>query len=245
MTDGNGDDSIVDRVKRVMAGPTARERAERLNSRTEETPGELDDDDLATLRDLLTHEDDSVVGNALGAAELLAVERPGFIATAAPELVACLHNRPAEEWASTTLGEADRPFMNDLLAGSALHELATADPGHLAAVADDLAALMRDRAEQVEPHTLFAVGWLAAAGEVDIPVSEIVEPVADTLQASVDADDDPYGVTITVATREEQVELLGVLDHPRALDALRHVEANADDGALAAAAAEAAAAIEP
>lgn len=242
------DDSLVDRVRRVMSGPTAEERAGRLDERAREEPASLDGTDADTLRELLGHDDPEVVGTALGTAETLAEDRPTLVADVAPELVARLTNRPAEEWASTTLREADRSFMNDLLAGSTLFELASADSDHLAGVIDDLEALLRDTEGRLEPHALFALAQVAAdGGDVAVPTTALVEPIARTLRTSVENEtenDDAYGLRITVATRAEQVALLRGLDHPDALEALRYVETNTADEDLAAAAVDAIDAIE-
>lgn len=242
------DDSLVDRVRRAVSGPTAEERAGRLDERARESPASLETTDAETLRELLDNDDPEVVGTALGAAEALAEERPALVARAAPELVACLTNRPAEEWRSTTLREADRSFMNDLLAGSTLFELATADPDHLAAVTDDMETLLCDTEGRLEPHTLFALARVAAdGGDVTVPTTALVDPIARTLRTSVEneaEDDDTYGLRITVATRGEQVTLLRGLGHPDALETLRYAEANTADEDLATAAADAIDAIE-
>jgi hypothetical protein len=239
MTDDGVDDSLVDRVSSALAGPTAGERASRLKARARDAPGDFDAADIETVGELLGKGDPEVVGDALAAAEALSEARPALVAPLAPDITDCLHERPAEEWASTTLGDAERPFMNDLMAGSALLELARADLAHLEPVADDLVNRMQADSGRIEPHTLFALATLAAAGvDLEVPTTALVDPIARTLRSSVESEADD-GLTITVATAREQVELLQGLDHPDALPALRHAETATDDGALADAAATA------
>ncbi|WP_436930989.1 hypothetical protein [Halosimplex halobium] len=243
MTD-DGTDSIVGRIRRTVTGPSDEELAERLEAKADESPGEVDEDDVDDIAALLGRDDEAVVGLALGAAASLAEERPSSAATLAPEVVETLSNRPAEEWGETTLGEADRAFMNDLLAGSVLLELAEADPDHLSPVVDDLAALMAADG-RLEPHTLFALARVAAEDRaVDVPRTALVEPIARTLRSSVEEEAETdgelgSGLSLTVAPRETQVELLGKLGDPEGLDALRYAEEHTANEELAAAAADA------
>lgn len=238
--------SLIDRVRRTVVGPTDAERAARLRETATESPNAIDGNDIDELGRLCRHDDEAVVGDAIGAAEALARERPALVAELAPALVETLTNRPAETWTSTTLGGADRAFMNDLLAGSTLLELATDDPTHLSPVVDGLETLLQDTDGRLEPHSLFALAHVAADGEIDVdidvPTTAFVDPISRTLRSSVESEDDePYGdgLSITVAPRQTQVELLEAFGDPDALDTLQYVEATTDDDELAAAAAEA------
>lgn len=242
------DDSLVDRVRRAVSGPTTRERAAELKRRAREAPETFDEGDVETLSELLARDDEEAAGDALQAAAALGEERPALVAPLASTLAAGLHNRPAEAWAETTLGEADQAFMNDLLAGSLLSILAREDPAYLSDAVDELAARMRDRDGRIEPHALFALAEVAAADhDVGVATATLVDPIARTLRSSVeneDRDDDAYSFSITVATRERQVTLLRELGHSDGLEALHYAVANSDDEELVAAAERAAADLE-
>jgi hypothetical protein len=253
MTSGDDEStgSLTDRIRRAVAGPTDEERADRLEERAEQSPAALDRDDIAELRDLLGHDDEELVGTAVGAVLELATEQPSLAAELTPHLVAVLTNRSAETWRSTTLGEADRGFMNDLLAGSALFELANADPEYLIPVVEDLEALMLETDGRLEPHALFAFASVAAADvnvDITVPPERFVDPISRTLRASVEdeSEDGDFGggLSITVATWETQVELLEAFGHERALDALQYATENTDNEDLSVAAAEAIQSIE-
>lgn len=245
--DDGATDSLTDRIRRTVTGATDEERASSLRETAERSPEDLGPEEVDDLRALLGHEDDEVVGEAIGAVEELATERPPVSAELAPDLVGVLTNRPADEWSSTTLGEADSAFMNDLHAGSALLELAKADPEHLVPVVGELEDLMLDTDGRLEPHALFAFATLAASdvdADVSVPTEAFVDPVARTLRTNVDNegdDGDPFGggLSITVATSETLVGLLEAFGGDRAVDTLEYAAEHTTDEALAAGAADA------
>ncbi|WP_338738236.1 hypothetical protein [Haloplanus salilacus] len=250
--DDGATDSLTDRIRRTVTGPTDEERANSLGETAERSPEALGPDEVADLRELLGHEDGEVVGESLGAVEELATERPSVAAELAPDLVAVLTNRPADEWSSTTLREVDRAFMNDLLAGSALFELAKADPEHLVPVVGDLEERMLETDGRLEAHALFAFATVAASdvdADVAVPTEAFVDPAARTLRSNVDAEsdgDDPFedGLSITVATSETLVGLLEAFGGDRAVSALEYAAANTTDDDLSAAATDAIESIE-
>lgn len=255
MTDGDGGatESLTDRIRRTVTGPTDEERANSLGETAERSPEDLGPDEVDALRELLGHGDGEVVGESLGTVEELAIQRPSVAAKLAPDVVALLTNRPADEWRSTTLGEADRAFRNDLLAGSALFELAKADPEHLVPVVGELEELLVETDGRLEPHALFAFATVVASdvdADVAVPTEAFVDPVARTLRTNVEAesddDDDPFGggLSITVATSETLVGLLEAFGGDGAVSALQHAAENTTDGSLAAAATDAIESIE-
>ena len=72
---GDGD-SLFDRARVAAAGPTPAERAAELNDRAADDPASLSAADANELIGLLDADDPDVVGDALGAMESLAVDRP-------------------------------------------------------------------------------------------------------------------------------------------------------------------------
>lgn len=181
------DDSLFDRARRAVAGPTPAERAAELDDRADDDPSALDDDDVEELIDLLDADDLEAVTDALHALGSLVRARPGSVEPAVPAVFAGLSERPASEWTSTTLGDASQSFMHDLSRGEILLHVARSNPAALDPVVDDLAD--RFAAGTLEPRTIFALAYAVAAApdRVDVDPSSIAGLVADNLRETVES----------------------------------------------------------
>lgn len=208
------DDSLFDRARRAIGGPTPAERAAALDDRAADDPASLSADDAADLIDLLGADDPDVVGDALGATESLAEARPELIEPAVSTVVAGLSERPASEWTETTLGDASRSFMNDLLRGSVLLAAAQARPDVLDPVLDELAA--RYTENTLEPMTVFAFAYAVAADpeRTHVDPGSVVAVAADALRDAVEPspDDDEWSLDLQPMATAGYVDLLGSFD---------------------------------
>ncbi|GGI94885.1 hypothetical protein GCM10008995_01380 [Halobellus salinus] len=191
------DDSLFDRARRAVAGPTPAERAAELDDRADGDPSALDDDNVEDLIDLLDADDPEAVTDALHALGSLVRARPGSVEPAVPAVFAGLSERPASEWTGTTLGDASQSFMHDLSRGEVLLHVARSNPAALDPVVDDLAD--RFAAGTLEPRTIFALAYAVAAApdRVDVDPSSVAGLVADNLQETVEsaAESDDEGWT--------------------------------------------------
>jgi len=214
------DDSLFDRARRAVVGPTPAERAATLDDRALDDPSALTDDDVAELIELLDADDPAVVTDALSALTSLADSRPRVLDVAVPAVFDGLSTRPASEWTGTTYGEASPSFTNDLLRGSILLSVAKARPGALEPVLDDLAA--RYAENTLEPGSTFAFGYAVAAApdRTDVDPASVVAVVADALRGAVEPnpDDDGWGLGLQPMSTVGYVDLLDSFA-PAALDA--------------------------
>jgi len=229
MSDDDG--SLLDSVRRTLTGPTAAERAAELSERAEECGGDLDDDEIDELVELLDHDDTDVVGSALEAVAVLSEERPERCVPAVPTLASDLTNRSVEEWTETTFGGASAVFRQDLSRGAILLTLAEHDPALLDPAADELASRMSDASGRLEPQSMFALAHVAAADpdRVDVPNSQFVELGTRQLRSIFESDgDDTWGLQIQPIGTVALVELLGELGDRDTLDALEYARAESD-----------------
>jgi hypothetical protein len=181
------DDSLFDRARRAVAGPTPAERAAELDDRADEEPASIDGNDVEDLIDLLDADDPEAVGTALDALGSLARARPGAVEPAVQAVFAGLSERPASEWTGTTLGDASPSFMRDLSRGEILLLVARSNPAALDPVVDDLADRFAEGT--LEPRSIFALAYAVAAApdRVDIDPSSIAGVVADNLREAVES----------------------------------------------------------
>ena len=210
------DDSLFDRARRAVTGPTPAERAAALDDRASTDPASLDTDDVGDLIDLLDADDPEVVGDALSALRSLAIERPESVEHAVSAVFSGLSERPASEWTGTTLGDASPSFMRDLSRGGILLSVAKADPAALNPVLNDLA----DRYTEgtLEPMTTFAFAHAVAAApdRVDANPASVVGIVADALRDAVESaaasDDEWTDLSLQPMATEGYVHLLAAFD---------------------------------
>jgi hypothetical protein len=219
------DDSLFDRARRAVAGPTPAERAAELDDRADDDPSALDDDDVEDLIDLLDADDPEAVTDALHALGSLVRARLGSVEPAVPAVFAGLSERPASEWTSTTLGDASQSFMHDLSRGEILLHVARSNPAALDPVVDDLAD--RFAAGTLEPRTIFALAYAVAAApdRVDVDPSSLAGLVAENLRQAVESavvsDDDGWmdlGLPLQPMPTRGYIDLLDRFDDD-ALDA--------------------------
>jgi hypothetical protein len=207
------DDSLFDRARRAVAGPTPAERAATLDDRAADDPASLSDD-VDELIDLLDADDPDVVGDALGALRSLVAERPESVESAVPAVFAGLSERSASEWTGTTLGDASPSFMNDLARGGILLSVAEANPTALGPVVDDLAE--RYTENTLEPMTVFAFAYTIAADpeRTRVDPGSVVAVVADALRDAVEPspDDDEWGLDLQPMATAGYVDLLASFD---------------------------------
>ncbi|WP_311170800.1 hypothetical protein [Halobellus ordinarius] len=213
MTD---DDSVFDRVRRTVSGPTPAEQAETLAERAREDPTALDDADVESLIELLDTDDPDVVGDALGALKSLADERPSLVEPALSSVAGGLSERPETEWYSTTLGDASQSFLNDLSRGSILLWVAKEKPEALDPVVEDL--VERYDADTIDPMSLLALASVVADApeRVDVPPAPLVELVADALRGAVEpadgSGDDWENVSLQPMATTGYIDLLSSFD---------------------------------
>ena len=215
-------DSLFDRARRAVTGPTPAERAAELDDRATDDSSTLDDGDVDELIDLLDADDPDAVGTALDALGSLARARPGLVEPAVSAVFGGLSARPTSEWTSTTLGDASPSFMRDLSRGGILLSVAQATPAALDPVVDDLAE--RYTAGTLEPMATFAFAHTVAAapGRTAVDPASVVDLVADALrnavESAVEPDDEWTDLSLQPMATAGYVDLLASFDAD-ALDA--------------------------
>lgn len=216
------DDSLLDRARRAVSGPTPAERAAELDDRVDDDPSTVSDDELGALIDLLDADDPEAVRHALHALGSLVDVRPGFVAPAVPAVFDGLSARPTSEWTSVTLGEASKSFMRDLSRGSILLSAAEADPSALDPILPDLAD--RYGNGTLEPMTTFALAYAVAADPDRVPVdpASVARITAKNLRGAVESaaesDDEWTDLDLQPMSTRGYVDLLDGFDDD-ALDA--------------------------
>ncbi|MFB6243583.1 MAG: hypothetical protein ABEH80_05750 [Halobaculum sp.] len=222
------DDSLFDSVRRTLTGPTPAERAATLKQRAADEPETLGEDDVATLVELLSADDEAAVGDALHAIESVADEQPQRAVRAAPAVVAGLSTRPGNVWSETRVREMSDEFFRDLARGSILLRLARDDPAHLDSVTGELAAMYTGE-EALEPQSLLALAHVVAAepNRTDLDPGPFADWIETELTATVESDTDE--LQIRVAEPALYVELLASLAGAGATETLELVVAESED----------------
>lgn len=216
------DDSLFDRARRAVSGPTPAERAAELDDRVDDDPSAVSDDELEALTHLLDVDDPEAVRNALHALGSLVDARPGLVAPAVPAVFDGLSARPASEWTSVTLGEASESFMRDLSRGSILLSVAEADPSALDPILPELAD--RYGNGTLEPMTTFALAHAVAANPDRVPIdpSSVAGITAKNLRVAVESaaesGDEWADLDLRPMSVRKHVDLLDRFD-PDVLDA--------------------------
>lgn len=239
-SDDADSESFVDSVRRTVLGPTDAERVAELKDAAREDPESISADDFDAIEEFLDSDDAEIVGDALSVAAALTDDRSDAVAQIMPAIASVLTDRPREEWASTTLGDADRRIMNDLLAGSVLLELAETDPDYVDDVADDLAERTAGSGPVPSPHASFAAAHVAAERDVGVPDELFIELLTETIRSEVESSDGPHDqLSLTIGSRDGKIDLLGRFGDPKAVETLEYVRDHADDDAVVEAAREA------